>query len=217
VIQVGCPLCASREVNSFHRADGREWLRCAVCDLVFVPRAFHLDPAMEKAQYDLHRNEPNDPGYRAFLGRLAGPLLERLPPGAEVLDFGCGPGPALCAMLTERGHRVRLFDPFYADDKSVFGETYDAVTATEVFEHLAHPGAEIGTLWGCVREGGWLGVMTRFRPSDDRFAGWHYRRDPTHIGLFSVATLHWVAGWLGAEATLIEPDVALFYKARTTA
>ena len=41
-----------------------------------------------------------------FLGRLAEPLVERLDPGASGLDFGCGPGPALAAMLTRRGYTV---------------------------------------------------------------------------------------------------------------
>ena len=68
---------------------------------MFVPRSYHLSAADEKAQYDLHENDPNDPGYRAFLDRLAGPLDKRLAPHSHGLDFGCGPGPTLSVMLEE--------------------------------------------------------------------------------------------------------------------
>ena len=58
----------------------------------------------------------NDAGYRRFLSKLADPLMARLAPGARGLDYGCGPGPALAAMLREAGHEVALYDPFFAPD-----------------------------------------------------------------------------------------------------
>jgi SAM-dependent methyltransferase len=207
-----CPLCTDPDPGPFYEERGRRWLRCAACDLVFVPVEHHLDPAAERAQYDLHRNDPADEGYRRFLGRLVDPLLARLPARARVLDFGCGPGPTLSMMLVEAGHRVALYDKFYAPDRGPLAHSYDAVTATEVVEHLARPGEVLASLWGRVRPGGVLGLMTRLRPADDRFAGWHYRRDPTHVALYSAATVGWIAAWLGADLALSPPDVALLGK-----
>ena len=43
---------------------------------------------------------------------------------------------------------------------------------------------------GCarlVRPGGWLAVMTCFQTDDARFAGWHYRKDPTHVVFYREA------------------------------
>ena len=207
-----CPLCGAEDPEPFFEDQLRPYLRCDACDLVFVPRSHHLSPAAEKAQYDLHCNSPDDPGYRRFLSRLADPLIPLLPPGSDVLDFGSGPGPTLSVMLEEAGFRSAIYDPFYAPDARVLDASYAAVTATEVIEHLSRPGETLERLWARVEPGGVLGIMTRFRPSKDRFAGWHYRRDPTHVAFFSPRCLEGIATRLGASLTLKGPDVALFQK-----
>ena len=120
-----CPLCGAPDAPPFHRDKRREYLRCAECALVFVPPAYLLTRDEEKAEYDLHRNDPDDAGYRRFLSRLAEPLLQRLAPGSSGLDFGCGPGPALAAMLREAGHEVVLYDSFYAADAAVLERRYE--------------------------------------------------------------------------------------------
>ena len=73
-----CPLCRSDQFFVFHRDRRREYLRCQRCALVFVPPQYFLRPEQEKAEYDLHQNELDDPGYRGFLTRLAEPLAQRL-------------------------------------------------------------------------------------------------------------------------------------------
>ncbi len=212
-----CPLCGDRGVVPYHRDKVREYLNCRVCDLVFVPPAWHLSAADEKAHYDLHDNRPDDPGYRRFLDRLFTPLNERLAPGSRGLDFGCGPGPALAQMFEEAGHSVALYDPFYAPDKTVLAARYDFITLSEVAEHLAEPGRELDRLWRGLAPGGWLGIMTKRVRGREAFAAWHYIADPTHIAYFSEATFHWLAGrWtsLGTPATLTiaGADVVLIEK-----
>jgi hypothetical protein len=54
----------------FHRDQRREYLRCGRCRLVFVPPSDFLDPAAERAEYERHENDPDDPGYRAFLAAV---------------------------------------------------------------------------------------------------------------------------------------------------
>jgi hypothetical protein len=177
-----------------------------------VPRGQHLPREDEKAVYDRHENEVDDQRYRGFLDRLAGPLLERLQPPGEVLEFGCGHGPALAAMLGEVGFTVSLYDPFYFPDPEVFNRRYDAITATEVVEHLAAPGRELGRLWGCLRKGGWLGVMTKRQPPLDQFATWHYRYDPTHVSLFHAESFYWLARQWEANLVMPRADVVLLGK-----
>ena len=207
-----CPLCHGKQIVHYYRDGARDYLRCPDCNLVFVPPGQHLSAAAGKAYYDLHENHLDDPGYRRFLDRLFSPLNERLAPNANGLDFGCGPGPALAAMLREAGHQVVLYDPLYAPDDTVLGAPYDFITLSEVAEHLAAPGVELDRLWRLLRPGGWLAIMTKRVRDQDAFKTWHYITDPTHIAYFSEATFFWLAERWSAEIEIVGNDVVLFKK-----
>ncbi|WP_237068270.1 class I SAM-dependent methyltransferase [Microbulbifer guangxiensis] len=198
--------------HPYHRDNSREYLQCAHCALVFVPSGFHLSREEERAYYDLHENGLGDAGYRRFLNRCAGPLMERLDEYAEGLDFGCGPAPLLAQLLEEGGHPMRVYDPFYAPDETALQRRYDFIVTTEVVEHLSAPGPELEALWRLLRPRGLLAVMTKRVISPERFAGWHYTRDPTHICFFSDTTFHWLAGHLRGRLELAGPDVAFLHK-----
>jgi len=191
-------------------------MQCPRCSLIFVPEKYHLHPDEEKATYDLHENTPDDPGYRKFLSRLTTPLLAFLCPGQKGLDFGCGPGPALAAMLTEQGYEMDLYDPFYHDDSSVLDKQYDFICTTEVVEHLRNPEPEFERLFSMLRPGGVLGIMTKLAAGRERFANWHYIRDLTHICFYGQATFEYLAGKYGAELTCVGNDVILLCKKRNS-
>jgi SAM-dependent methyltransferase len=167
----------------------------------------------ERAVYDLHNNDARDSGYRAFLEKLALPLLERIPAGALGLDFGCGPGPALAEILREAGMEMVLYDPFFYPAKSALCHQYDFITCTEVVEHLHRPAKVFSQLDGLLKPGGWLGIMTCFQTCDDWFDNWHYRRDPTHVVFYREATLALIASHLGWTMSVPRKDVAIFHKA----
>lgn len=210
-----CPLCEQPQAVAaplFARDSRRDYRRCERCRLVWVPPAFYLSLAREKAEYDRHENALDDPGYRRFLSRLAEPLLSCLPPGASGLDFGCGPGPALAAMLEESGCRVALYDVFYRPDQTVLRRRYDFITATEVVEHLHRPGKELARLWRLLRPGGVLGIMTKRVIGQEAFQRWHYRNDPTHVSFFSEDTFAWWAAQSGARLQLTGADSVLLFK-----
>lgn len=180
--------------------------------------ATFLDPAQrparaaEQAQYCLHRNAVDDPGYRRFLQPLASALLRRLPAAADGLDFGCGPGPALAAMLREAGHSVALFDPQFAPDPQALERQYDFISCSEVVEHLHQPAVEFARLGRMLKPGGWLGVMTCWQTDDAAFAGWHYRRDPTHVVFYRSDTFACLAHQFGWRCDLPCTNVALLQK-----
>jgi len=180
---------------------------------VFVPQQFHLSPGDEREVYDQHRNSPDDPGYRQFLSRLADPLLERLAPNSCGLDFGSGPGPTLSVMLAEQGHRMTLYDLYYAPNEEALADRYDFVTSTEVVEHLAAPGRELMRLWALLKPGGWLGIMTKLVSDQGAFGSWHYKNDPTHISFFSAETFEHLAQRWGTRAEFLGKDVILMNKA----
>ncbi|SDK26618.1 class I SAM-dependent methyltransferase [Microbulbifer yueqingensis] len=207
-----CPLCGHPAAQPYHRDNFRSYHQCAVCALVFVPEQFQLSATDERAYYDLHENSLEDAGYRRFLARCAAPLVEALPPASRGLDFGCGPAPLLASMLSEAGHRVELYDAFYAPDRCVLKGEFDFIVATEVVEHLSRPGEVLGLLWSRLREGGILALMTKLVISPERFAQWHYIRDPTHICFFSRETLRWLAARLGAGIEFVDSDVIFLRK-----
>jgi hypothetical protein len=212
ITETHCPLCQCADVADYFRDRRRPYLQCGQCSLVFVPQEFLLDRAAEKAEYDLHRNDVDDPRYRSFLSRLAHPLVQRLAPGASGLDFGCGPGPALAHMLREAGFDVAVYDSFYVPDESVLEQRYDFICATEVVEHLHRPGPELDRLWSQLRSWGWLGIMTKLVRDAEAFATWHYKNDPTHVCFFSAQTWRWWAQRQGATLSIIGADVILLGK-----
>ncbi|MDD3801999.1 MAG: class I SAM-dependent methyltransferase [Desulfuromonas sp.] len=207
-----CPLCHSDDNQLYCRDVRRDYLHCRCCDLVFVPPADQLSPVAEKAQYDLHCNDPADERYRAFLGRLFEPLRLLLPATACGLDYGSGPGPTLSGMLAECGHAMALYDPFYAPDPTVLRRTYDFITCTEVAEHFRQPLEEFERLWSLLRPGGILGLMTRLREAGQDFAGWYYKKDPTHICFYSRTSFAWLARQFGARLELHGADVILLHR-----
>ncbi|MDX6770932.1 MAG: class I SAM-dependent methyltransferase [Elusimicrobiota bacterium] len=204
-----CPLCAGAAAP-FAPGAARGALRCGTCALTFVPPERHLTPQAERARYAEHRNDPGDAGYRAFLDRLLVPLAARLSPGAEGLDFGCGPGPTASVMLGERGFVVRDWDPFFHPDEQALARTYDFIVCTEVLEHLRRPAQTLERLDGLLRPGGVLGVMTLLLQDDDAFATWWYAKDPTHIAFYKEETLRWVAASRGWTLELLPQGAAVF-------
>jgi SAM-dependent methyltransferase len=207
-----CPLCSSEDLGSFFEDKKRIYLHCFYCRLVFVTGHYRLSSEDERAIYDLHENNPQDPGYRKFLTRLSTPLLEKLDKRQKGLDFGCGPGPALSGLFEERGHEVDLYDPFYHNDPSVFYKKYDFICATEVVEHMSDPNKDFTALFKMLKPGGWLGIMTKLVIDEHAFRQWHYIRDMTHICFYSRRTFEYLAQRFNADLSFVANDVVLLNK-----
>ncbi|MFA7824874.1 class I SAM-dependent methyltransferase [Aeromonas dhakensis] len=208
---LSCPLCCATDAYELPVA-GKLYHRCRACELVWLDAAEHLDPAREKAVYDGHDNQVDDPRYRHFLQRAFGEVQRRLPPPASGLDFGCGPGPALIAMGREAGYQMAGYDKFYADEPELLTRQYDVITSTEVIEHIATPSAVLETLWGCLKPGGLLVLQTQRVLGDERFRQWRYRHDPTHIVFFAEASFRALADRWQAQVEFPHADVAVFTK-----
>lgn len=177
-----------------------------------MPREQHLNWIEQKAIYDLHDNDPNNEGYRAFLSRLADPLRERLPAGASGLDYGCGPGPALSAMLSEQGFPTAVFDPIYAKYPEALQQRYDFICCSEVVEHFTEPGIEFDRLFSLLKPQGWLGIMTKRVIDREAFSRWHYKNDPTHVSFFSEPTFRWLAARYRCRLEFVGKDVAFLQR-----
>lgn len=213
--QSACPLCDETQTEHFFEGRRRAYQRCGQCHIVFVPSRYFLTPSEEKACYDHHENDSNDERYREFLRRLADPLMALLPRGSEGLDVGSGPGPTLSLMLSEAGFPTEIYDPFYAPIESVWEETYDFVTASEVLEHLHRPMQSLQRMWNVLSPGGWFGVMTKRLDGVTSFESWHYKNDLTHVVFYSEASFRWLANRWNADLILLGSDVALLQKPAT--
>ena len=211
-----CPLCGGADGKFIHRSEDRHGVRefheCAVCDLVFVPPEFHLSADEEAARYRMHDNDPDDPGYRAFLSRLWDVLKPRLPKNAVGLDYGCGPGPALACMIREGGFAAEKYDLYFFPDRAPLRRKYEFITCTETVEHLRHPIEVFSLLDSLLADWGRLGVMTGILDDRSAFADWYYQRDPTHVAFYSHTTLRWLADRFGWSVDFPAPNVAIFTK-----
>lgn len=192
--------------------DERNYFRCDTCEARFLDPGQRPGAEEERTHYLLHENDPDELGYRTFLSRLTEPLLEKLGPRRQGLDYGCGPGPALAAMLREAGHDMALYDPFFFSDPEPLTQTYDFITCTETAEHFHDPADEFDMLDAMLRPGGWLGVMTCFQTDDARFANWHYRKDPTHVVFYRAATFEVITAQRGWTCEIPAKDIALMQK-----
>ncbi len=204
-----CPLCKSKNVTEYSQSFDRLYFRCENCSLVFLDPALRLTPQAEKAIYSHHQNEPDNQDYRQFVAALYEPLVRRLQPGATGLEFGCGSGSALTAMLSEGGFNMIEYDPFFHPDESYQQHSYDFITATEVFEHLYEPGNVLQHLQALLKKGGILGLMTSLYHNQHDFSKWHYIRDPTHVCFYAADTFEWIADANKASLEIFDKKVIL--------
>jgi len=211
-----CLLCNTNQKLVFLSDAEREYYRCSCCDLIFVPREYHLSEIDQRARYDSHNNDPGDLRYRNFFKQLLVPLLAILPSNSYGLDFGSGPGPTLSLMLEECGHNVDLYDKFYAQNDAVFQNRYDFITATEVVEHLPNPLKDLEALVKILQKGGILAIMTEIVSPQLDFTNWYYKNDPSHVCFYSEKTFIYLANLLGLEIVSLSERVIILRKSLKT-
>jgi hypothetical protein len=208
-----CPLCQHPDCLVFCQDKHRQYWRCPVCQLIYADPSALLAAEAEIKIYQQHQNDPADARYRAFLNKLAAPLQQKLAHNSlQGLDFGCGPGPTLSLMLSEIGHQMAIYDPYFANKPEVLATHYDFICATEVIEHFYQPAQEWQLWLNLLKPGGWLGLMTKLTDNVAEFSQWHYKNDPTHVSFFSRHTFAYLAERDGFSLEIIGPDVILMQR-----
>ncbi len=196
-----CILCNSEAVTplKFSKSTGKagnsRFMRCRVCDLIFVPENSHLSPEEEAARYMFHQNTLLNEGYVGmFLEKIS--LIHQYCHGVNsVLDYGCGPEPVLAELLRRDGYKCDIYDPYFFPE---FPEcTYDLVISTEVFEHFRNVKSEIYNINSLLNPGGYVAVMTSLHDSVENFEMWWYITDPTHICFFGLKTFELISKKFG--------------------
>ncbi|MBU0580109.1 MAG: class I SAM-dependent methyltransferase [Candidatus Margulisbacteria bacterium] len=205
-----CPLCKASKTELFHSIKEKEFLKCSVCELVFLKEQHRLSAEQEKERYDLHENDPNDQDYRSFLNKLISPMLKLIKKSDTGLDYGCGPGPTLSIMLEEKGYDVEHYDPIYFANDKLLARKYDFITCSEVVEHFYEPHAEFLKLKNMLKPQGFLGVMTNVMDEKVKFSEWHYPKDPTHVGFYSNKTFKWIEKEFGFNVIRARDNVVIY-------
>lgn len=210
-----CSICGGQGQLAFWgRWLAQSYWHCLECRGVFVAAVDRLPLAAERACYRNHQNDPADPAYRRFLQPAFAAVVGVVKAGDAGLDFGCGPGPALAALLTEAGYEMSLYDPMFVPDETIWQRRYDFITMTEVAEHLHDPAGVLAKIYRLINPGGTLVVMTKQLVSRELFGAWYYKNDPTHVAFFSHDTWPKILG--GAKTpgswSVRGADVVVFKK-----
>jgi hypothetical protein len=203
-----CIICAAKTIALQDLQFNHTYYSCQDCEFIFLDPKCRVSPEAERRRYLEHNNTPDNEGYvkmfRDFIDCALMPYQSRI---NKALDFGCGPGPVLPALLEEKGWSVDRYDPFFAPHKIYQGRCYDLITATEVFEHLADPLETTSLLKEHLAPKGLLAIMTLFHPlKPEEFLKWWYRRDCTHISFFTDRTFHCLAEILKMRVLRIEKN-----------
>jgi len=191
---MNCPLCESQS-KFFQAGESREYWRCPVCRLIFVPAKYFISQEKEIEHYLKHENSLESAGYvQMFTEKIQ--IIKNLCQGVQtVLDYGCGFEPVLKTLLVREGFTVTGYDPHFFPQLDT-NTTFDLIVSTETFEHFKEPGREILNLLSHLTLTGYLAIMTRLVPPQDQlesFERWYYKRDPTHIVFYASDTFSWIA------------------------
>jgi len=174
-----CPVCRGHALRPYFRTRGWAFARCRGCGHRFG----HAEGGGPAAPEELYHEEEYA-GFRedrvfqaAVRERIRADFLPRLPPGARVLDVGCGNGEFLAA-ASEAGYdahgidiseaaaemcRARGLNAFSGDFLTAdTGAPYDAVTMWDVIEHLPDPVGFVRRAGALLRPGGVLVMKTPF-------------------------------------------------------
>lgn len=189
-----CKICGSNTIELLDNQMQCTYDMCEHCLFTYRQEQFHLTNVVEKERYSMHENNFESVGYVNMFKALINDFMKPLNISGKGLEYGSGPGPVLKVLLEELGNEMYDYDPYFNDNLAYLEHQYDFITSTEVFEHFSDPMKEIKHLDSLLKKGGYLVIMTSFRlESNERFLGWYYKRDDTHISFYGLKTFEVIA------------------------
>ncbi len=166
---------------------------CHTCGAYVKHKKHYIASIKEKERYELHNNDVHDTRYQIFTSPITNAILKNQIKEQIGLDFGCGTGPVISKQLTEKGYLVVLYDPYFYPNPEYLNNHYDYIFSCEVFEHFHNPKREIEKLVWLLKPKGRLYIMTHLHQPDIDFRNWYYRKDPTHVFIYSRQTIEYIA------------------------
>lgn len=184
-----CPLC---QHPLSHKIDS-SYYHCTTCFAYVKDIQHYFSAEQEKRHYEFHNNDVHDLGYQKFTSPITNEILAHYSSNTLGLDFGCGKGPVITKQLVDRGYAINLYDPYFHPDLSYANHQYDYIFSCEVFEHFHHPHQEIVHLKSLLKPKGRLLVMTHLYANQVPFESWYYRKDETHVFIYTAQTFDYIA------------------------
>lgn len=200
-----CRLCGVE--GSYFRPG---YLICPNCSGIFMAGSELLSHSREKARYDTHNNDVNDPGYQKFVSPIVTAVKEKCSHSDKGLDFGAGPGPVISSLLGSAGYSLKQYDPYYFNDPQLLEVKYDYIICCEVIEHFNNPFKSFKLLRSLLKPSGKIFVMTLLYSQDIDFDTWFYRNDETHVFFYQKPTLEWVKQKFAFSSLEIEKRLVTF-------
>ncbi|PIY11070.1 MAG: 2-polyprenyl-3-methyl-5-hydroxy-6-metoxy-1,4-benzoquinol methylase [Flexibacter sp. CG_4_10_14_3_um_filter_32_15] len=207
---MNCTLCETLLKN---KADEFYFI-CDTCGAYLKDQKFYLNNLQEKDVYSEHQNDVNDIRYQNFTSPITNVILEKFTSQHLGLDYGCGTGPVISKVLYDKGYKVELYDPYFYPNENYLNHKYDYIFSCEVFEHFYNPKQEIEKLLAILKPTGALLVMTHIYDfeTDVNFKDWYYRKDPTHVFIYTVKTIQFIADRYNLEAKIEKNRMVVFSK-----
>ncbi|MEP2937157.1 MAG: class I SAM-dependent methyltransferase [Gilvibacter sp.] len=208
---MNCPLCQTVANKPFFNKDQKLFYRCGTCDGIYRDKHTYLAPKDEHKRYENHNNDVTDIGYQNFVMPLVDQVVTNFDANHHLgLDYGAGPGPVITKLLKDKGFSLKLYDPYFWPDATVFDLSYDFIVCCEVIEHFNSPVVEFKRLRNLLRPKGQLICKTSLYNDQVNFETWYYKNDPTHVFLYTAATLDWIAKNIGFEKMELNEKLIVF-------
>lgn len=189
VDKLSCPLCETKLEN---RADEHYYL-CSMCFAYVKDKKYYFTLQQEKRRYQEHKNDINDLHYQNFTAPITKNILEKFSKNHLGLDYGCGSAPVITSILKSKNYKIKMYDPFFFPNDDYKKYQYDYIFSCEVFEHFYNPKAEIKKLISLLKPNGLLLIMTHLYNGVRSFNKWYYRRDPTHVFIYTAKTINYIS------------------------
>ncbi len=186
---MNCTLCETVLKN---KADDFYFI-CDMCGSYLKDQKFYLDNLQEIGIYEKHQNDVNDIRYQNFTSPITNSVLSTFTSNHLGLDYGCGTAPVISKLLRDKGYRVELYDPYFYPNENYQNYKYDYIFSCEVFEHFYNPKQELEKLLSILKPNGSLLIMTLIYDFEVDFKDWYYRKDPTHVFIYTKKTVQFIA------------------------
>ena len=183
---MNCKICGSKTTLIQIKHKNFKYHVCDDCE--FISSLSKLSEIEEKNIYEFHNNTIEDLQYVKYFKNF-------IDENGRFLDFGSGPEPVL-SQIFQRDYNLEftIYDKFYFCNTDYKSYYYDAITSTEVIEHIEYPLETFKELSSILKSKGIISIMTLLHSNDfEHFNKWWYNHDPTHISFFTLKTFQYIA------------------------
>ena len=195
-----CTLC---ETELYKKIDN-EYYQCSTCEAYVKDEVLWYSTDKEKHHYEQHNNDINDLGYQKFTAPVTNFIVDHLSNDSLGLDYGCGKGPVITEQLKKKGYKIDLYDPYFYPNETYLNKSYDYIFSCEVFEHFYNPKDELIKLKNILKKNGLLIVKTHLFIDQADFTNWYYRKDQTHVFIYTYKTVEYIAKKYNFEIITLE-------------